>query len=369
MRTVLRVLWGVVAWAWVLDIVLVVLEWKETIEFASPLVGMVVRAVPWLLVFPASRYFGISGWVGGSMWGALVSSVVVGVVTFFVGGILIMMGLLYYFSGASTWSTTLVHARQGNMRYVRQINRAQDTRDIVLRPLTPWFNIPVLPAAYDVQRWTPVHKDIAYFGPDSTKQALADQRARQYRLCTQQRVRLDSLEKRHLLPTQLLPAATRRGAGTLGYLLGPRVWCAPLHPTPEPSICTYVWGAARQMEGDSATFWVEADHLFERFSISLPYPLPATAGKWKAGLSLEQSRHGDGFDYWYSSPQSTVVTITHLDTVAHVIAGTFSGTLYLPYPKDMNSTKKLVYSKMQHLLVRQGRFDVQYTPGVYHMRP
>lgn len=123
------------------------------------------------------------------------------------------------------------------------------------------------------------------------------------------------------------------------------------------------------MEGDSATFWVEADHLFERFSISLPYPLPATAGKWKAGLSLEQSRHGDGFDYWYSSPQSTVVTITHLDTVAHVIAGTFSGTLYLPYPKDMNSTKKLVYSKMQHLLVRQGRFDVQYTPGVYHMRP
>lgn len=78
MKPVLRVLWSVVAWAWVLAIVLVVLELNETIEFASPLVGMVVRAVPWLLVFPASRYFGISGWVGGSMWGALVSSVVVG---------------------------------------------------------------------------------------------------------------------------------------------------------------------------------------------------------------------------------------------------------------------------------------------------
>ena len=358
------------AWAWLLSIVLVVLELSDIIEFAQPWLGVVLRAMPWLLVYPASHYFGLGRWLGHTMWLGLLGTVVVGVVTLFIGGFYLLAVPYFFFGGARNWHTTYVYSKQGNKLYVKQQDfRHRDTRTIVLLPVTPWFNIPLDSTTYAVQRWTPVRKNFAYFGPDSAKQGTEDRRAFRYRSCSKQTARLDSLDQRHLLPPQVLPAATRQGAGTLGCVLGKRVWCAPLLPIPKPNYCKFVWGGARQMQGDTAFFLLEADRLYERLSISMPYPLPQKPGRWRANLALEQPDGNHRTNYWYSAPNSTVLTITRLDTVAHIMAGTFSGTLYLPYPKDMNSTKKIPYSQLQHMSVSQGRFDLQYTPGVYQLGP
>ncbi|SFQ82371.1 hypothetical protein [Hymenobacter arizonensis] len=371
MRRVLRVLWALLAWAWLVCAVLTVLELKDVVQFATPQVGRVVRAATWLLVFPASGYFGWSRWLGGSLWAGLAGAVAVGGVTFFMGGILLITGLVRFFGGGSAWHTTHVHTRRGGVFYVQQATRDQAVRDVVLLPLTPWLNVPLPPAWFAVQRWAPVHKAFAYFGPDSTQQAREDQRADRFRYCTRQNARFDSLDRQGLLPPQVLPAATQQGAGTFGCRLGPRVWSVPLRPAPEPIDCSTTWSGAWTGRDDSTHFYLNATRIYEHLQLVLPYPLPRAPGTYPATLYVMwpwQSR-GPQHPTWRSAPRSVRVTLTRLDTVAHVIAGTFTGTLYWLAPDEEKPGQPVPYRRRHRVPVRQGRFDLRYTPGIGHFRP
>ena len=371
-KNLLRIVWGLVAWAWLLSIALVLLELYDTIEFTQPWLGVVLRAIPWLLVYPASRYFGLSRWLGRTMWLGLLGTVVVGVVTFFAGGILLLAVPYFFFGGATNWHTTYVYSKQDNKLYVKQQDfRQNDTRTIVLLPVTPWLNIPLDSTKYAVQSWTPVRKNFAYFGPDSAEQGTEDRRAYHFRFCTRQKARLDSLERLHRLPTQVLPVATQQGAGTLGCVLGKQVWCVPLRPAPEPVNCSATWAEGWHGLDGATNFILRADRIYDTFFIDLPYPLPRQPGNWPATLCLGWSAQSDNSQPidWLSAPQAAVATITRLDTVAHIIAGTFTGTMYRPYPKDRNKLKRPPYSQMERIEVSQGRFDLQYEPGLHYATP
>jgi len=130
MRTLLRLLWGLLAWAWLVCTLLTLLELTDTIGFATPQVGIAVRAATWLLVIPFSSHFGISRRLGCGMWAALVGSVGLGVLTFFLGGFVILYFVGGFFFGHGSWYTTLVHTSWGIVRYVRQGNGPRNERDI-----------------------------------------------------------------------------------------------------------------------------------------------------------------------------------------------------------------------------------------------
>jgi len=373
MRTLLRLLWGLLAWAWLVCTLLTLLELTDTIGFATPQVGITVRAATWLLVIPFSSHFGISRRLGCGMWAALVGSVGLGVLTFFLGGFVILYFVGGFFFGHGSWYTTLVHTSWGIVRYVRQGNGPRNERDIVLLPVTPWLNVPLPPTWFDVQHWTPVHKSFAYFGPDSAKQGAEDRRAYHFIYCTQQTNRLDSLNRLHLLPAQALPPATQQGAGTLGCVLGQQVWCSPLRPAPEPTNCATAWaGAWRQFNG-TTYFGVHVSRIHESLSIHLPYPLPREIGRWPASLWVTWASQSDGKRpaTLFSAPHTVVVTITRLDTVAHVISGTFAGTLYRyrSYPAGSSKSKALSSIQLESIPVSQGRFDLPYEPGMHYETP
>ncbi len=372
MEKIVRTARSIVAWVWLLSILLALLELRGTIEFSSPQLCAVVRAIPWLLVFPASQHFGISRWLGCSLWLGLVGVAVLGVLTFFMGGILLIQALFFFFGGANAWNTSFVYSEANFARYVKQVDIShRDSRDIVLLSITPWVRIPVAPSIFDVQHWTPVQKDFAYFGPDSAKQRAEDQRASRFRFCTKQRARLDSLDRLHLLPPQVLLPATQQGAGTLGCVLGRQVWCVPMHPAPEPIDCSATKAMGWETMNGHVSFIMQADRLYDSFYIDLPYPLPRKPGNWPATLSIVWAWRSANNQpaTWGSAPGAAVVTVTRLDTVAHIIAGTFTGTLYRPYPKDRTKRKKIPYGQMERMQVSQGRFDLRYEPGLYHETP
>ena len=373
MKTLLRLLWGLLAWAWLLCTLLTLLELADTIELATQQVRIVVRVTIWLLVIPFSRHFGISRWLGRSMWAALLSTVVVGVITFAVGGVFLLYVIIGFFVGTGSWNTTLVHTSRGMVRYVRQERGPDDKRDIVLLPVTPWLNVPLPPTWFNVQHWAPVHKNFAYFGPDSAKQGAEDRRAYHFIYCTQQRNRLDSLDRLHQLPAQALPPATQQGAGTMGCLLGPQVWCSPLRPAPEPTNCSTAWaGAWRELNG-TTYFGLHVSRIHESIYVRLPYPLPHEIGHWPATLSVvwPWQLAGKQPATLFSAPHTVVVTITRLDTVAHVISGTFAGTLYRyrTYPAGSRQAKALSSTQLESIPVSQGRFDLPYEPGMHYATP
>lgn len=368
MKTLPRILWHLVAWSWLACVALALLQLTDSIEIAKP-VSIGLRVAIFLLVVPASRYFGLR-WLGRTLWVGLLGLTVLGIITFFAGGFLLFYFPYKFFIDTDPWKTTFVHSSRGNLRYVKQTN-GDDTRDIVLVPLTPWVNVLRPPAAFDVQHWTPINKDLVYLGPDSAQQTAEDRRAYRFRFCTRQRVRLDSLDRLHRLPAQVLPAATRQGAGTLGCVLGQRVWCVPLRPAPEPTNCSATWAGAWKGFDDSTNFVLQGKRIYENFYISLPYPLPRKPGTWPATISIVwpwQSGNSEPAT-WLSAPRAALVTITRLDTVAHVIAGTFTGTLYRPYPKDRKKPKRPPYGQMESIRVSQGRFDLPYEPGLHYATP
>lgn len=369
MKTLPRILWHLTAWVWLACVGLALLQLTDNIEITKQVASIGIRVAIFLLVVPASRYFGLR-WLGRTLWAGLLGLTVLGIITFFAGGFILFYIPYKFFIDTEPWRTTLVHSSRGNLRYVQQAN-GDDKRDIVLVPITTWVNLPRPAAQFDVQHWTPINKDVIYLGPDSAKQTAADRRAYRFRFCTRQRVRLDSLDRRHRLPPQVLPAATQQGAGTLGCVLGKQVWCAPLRPAPEPINCSTTWAGAYKGFDGATDFTLRADRIYDSFFINLPYPLPRQPGKWPATLCIMwpwQSGNKEPAT-WRSAPHAALVTITRLDTVAHVIAGTFTGTLYRPYAKDRHKPKRPPYGQMESIQVSQGRFDLPYEPGLHYATP
>ncbi|OGX87805.1 hypothetical protein [Hymenobacter glacialis] len=165
--------------------------------------------------------------------------------------------------------------------------------------------------------------------------------------------------EREPAPEFVLPAASQSGANTLGFVADGRVWL------------NYGWLPYTSGESDNLrvdyhpstgkkTFTISAGQIARdvQESFYLTIDSLTSVGTYQASTRRSGARAVRGFVfnndntgavYSYLPVGSTAVTtITTLDTVQHIIAGTFSGTL-----TSISDTTKRVN-------ITDGRFDVKY---------
>ena len=165
--------------------------------------------------------------------------------------------------------------------------------------------------------------------------------------------------EREVAPTFTLPVATQTGANTIGFVVDGRVWR------------NYGWLPYTATEGDNirssympfARFDLNAGQIdrnrHESFYLYLDSLVSAGTYQVNTNVAAGTTRRAvrtlifsdvSEKAYYGYSPKGTktTVTITKLDTVEHIIAGTFEGTL----AQRTDSTKQV--------RVTDGRFDIKY---------
>ncbi|GAA4032633.1 hypothetical protein GCM10022409_16110 [Hymenobacter glaciei] len=165
--------------------------------------------------------------------------------------------------------------------------------------------------------------------------------------------------EREVAPTFTLPPATQTGANTFGFVLDGRVWR------------NYGWLPYTAAESDNLSssyvphgrFTLNAGLIdrnrYERFYLFLDSLV--NTGTYRANANVASgatrraerilifSGESDKLYYGYSpNGTKTNVTITKLDTVKHIIAGTFEGAV----AQRVDSTKQV--------RITDGRFDIKY---------
>jgi hypothetical protein len=165
-------------------------------------------------------------------------------------------------------------------------------------------------------------------------------------------------------PVFALPAATQHGANTIGFMIDGRVWrnygWLP-HSASESANLTSAYflsgsyPAFRLSAGQSARnvyelFHVELDNLQRTGTYqSSATPVPGNYPPTLRSLAFTDMVNNITYSSEVAGRNSlATITITRLDTAAHIIAGTFTGTL-----KSMADTTKIIR-------LTDGRFDVNY---------
>ena len=354
---------------WVLSASLTGLEMVGLLNFAYPAVGALVRLLTWAMVFSVDQYLETSRVLVRILWWPLLGALLLGIVTFFGGGLYILGYLFVFASGGDTyWHTTQVLTQDGARLYVTQqsfelpMRPGVDKRERVLIPVTKWFYLPLPPNDFAVTSWTPVDRPAVYFLADSSQQLQKDQVLRQQRRCEVRLRVLDSLDRAHRLPPASLPAPTQHGANTVGCRVQGQVWRNHLGPDslgacPQDPGSTYLFYSRKAGLRNKYLCIMAQRGISQQFSLELPYPLPPAPGGWplRVGLSVyEPATHTH--TRWESRPRSANLTLTHVDSTRHIIAGTFSGTLYAVGPGRAHQRRTLS--------LRQGRLDVGYSTWV-----
>lgn len=168
--------------------------------------------------------------------------------------------------------------------------------------------------------------------------------------------------ERELVPTFKLPPATQSGANTFGFIIDGRVW-QNYGWLPNTTGASDNLGAMYSPRYGSKNFSLNAGQIardvYENFYLSID-SLTST-GTYRAskaprlganvraerGFVFENRDTQTVYSYLYKGSTATI-TITKLDTIQHIIAGTFEGTL-----RQGNDSTKLVR-------ITEGRFDVLY---------
>ena len=165
--------------------------------------------------------------------------------------------------------------------------------------------------------------------------------------------------EREPAPVFTLPAATQSGANTLGFIVDGRVWLnygrLPYTSGERDNLrANYFPGRGRKAFSLSAGQIARDVH--ESFYLTID-SLTST-GIYRASTRRNSSRAVRGFlfndeitntTYGYLPMGSTATTtITTLDTVQHIIAGTFVGTL-----SNVSDTAKRIN-------ITEGRFNIKY---------
>ena len=161
-------------------------------------------------------------------------------------------------------------------------------------------------------------------------------------------------------PVFTLPPATQTGANTLGFVIDGRVW-------QNYGKMPYSASVSDNLRADYTThgksFYLYAGqtalNVRELFSLGLDSltsigvyqttnkPVPNTNPRALRALSFSDELTHSSYGSPVKGAKGTI-TITKLDTIQHIVAGTFIGTL-----KNANDTTKLVH-------ITDGRFDVHY---------
>lgn len=159
-----------------------------------------------------------------------------------------------------------------------------------------------------------------------------------------------------------LPAETREGKNTIGFLLDGKVWVNYGNDCKFPSGCRESLESSAYSRGGGSTFSLQALQAIRRdqknvvlqyLSLSLDtlkgpgvYLIDGT--RLNSDLYFRDALRED-LDYYRVDSTKTPFTlhITRLDTVAHIVAGRFEGILY----DNVN--------KQDSIIISEGRFDVK----------
>ncbi|UOQ77445.1 hypothetical protein MUN84_01645 [Hymenobacter sp. 5516J-16] len=391
-----RSLSGVLARAWLLCLLLSLLEWLTPLAFNNRGMSSGLHCGIWLLSpFVAQRLPKLK-WLPQVLWGSLLLSLTLGLLLclwLFGLGIISLSHQYHFFFGTNdshaTWKTEYIYARRNGAVVARQgcqywslqgIN-ARHSRTVRIRPLTPLMNW-ITPAEEDHPTgWTVVDKKAVYFSPDSTRQYQADAQQAGQQRCWQEQQRLDSTAGP--APRLELPAATQRGAGTLGFELAGKVWrnfghcfdgkvCADYCPARvsgvlengDPANPIYSFRIMTELRAGPArrqrlSLWlthVKGPGVYEanspsdaRKDYNLELYDEITDSLYSQASALGNPEQWTGPTAQPSQlPDVARVTITRLDADAQILSGTFEGQLRTTDPRA------------KPLPVRKGRFDVQY---------
>lgn len=168
--------------------------------------------------------------------------------------------------------------------------------------------------------------------------------------------------EREPAPVFKLPPATQSGANTFGFIIDGRVW-------QNYGWLPYTAGQSDNLRASysprygSKNFSLNAGQIardtYENFYLSIDSltsigtyraskaPLPGANVRAERGFVFENQETQTVYSYLHKGSTATI-TITKLDTIQHIIAGTFEGIL-----RTGNDSTKLVH-------ITEGRFDVLY---------
>lgn len=158
----------------------------------------------------------------------------------------------------------------------------------------------------------------------------------------------DVFEK-EVVPIFALPVATQSGANTIGFIIDGRVWrdygitCTTFKCDSNKVRGIYT-NASRQF---TLYAGLSAKNVSESFAVNLSQITRAgtyTSNAVADGISF--TNHP--YDEYLSRPGAASIVVTKMDTVQHIIAGTFSSVLR----SRTDTTKKVAIS--------DGRFDIRY---------
>jgi hypothetical protein len=162
-------------------------------------------------------------------------------------------------------------------------------------------------------------------------------------------------------PEFSLTQATQTGANTLSFRADGQVFqpygrrCSGIDGGPcieEPLTIHY-----KPKRGQfQISAWLTTKKRDEHFSLNCD-------SLFKIGVVGVQQQHSynpaglgysaDGLNYGTAIPTQTTIEITRLDTIAHIISGTFSGNL--------KGLLRGATTQKQEVNITEGRFDVRYT--------
>jgi hypothetical protein len=387
---------ALVVGTWLLSLVLIILTTATPLEFDPRWLGNIARGSMWGLAFPAcgllARRNGWFRWVllgvPWLLWSSIVAVEVMAIwylcqrprsewdhTPFWRKAV---EPLEWVFANQAAWGPPNVLFRQGKSMVASQLlwerrKGVLEARLAILTPVLPglrWASC--LPQGDDNNRLL----DTSWQLVDTASVGMSQDTALQRRVRpwvtgqrhNQQARWQDDWRERRGQPrsdaTELLTSATQQGANTLSCVVSAigsttesSFWLPPTIRTGHDSYAVY---RARDSEdyGPRRLLTIHAQLLFNGceypFYLNLAnaqtgsFQLAGTgvsAHKWKE-LGLMDGTIGMSYSSQGKSPAT--VTITRLDTVRAIVAGTFSGTLHNGTDGDRTVT------------LAQGRFDFHY---------
>lgn len=148
-------------------------------------------------------------------------------------------------------------------------------------------------------------------------------------------------------PAFSLTPASQVGANTLSFKVNGRVWQPSGRRCVGAGVCVDEPLAA-YYDAKSGKFQLRAflttKSIAEDFSLYADLQRPTLAKR----LYFAQARQYGDPTYHTTDSTRTILKITHLDTTAHVVSGTFEGFLESQFRQPLTAT------------ITEGRFDVKY---------
>ena len=363
------------AWLWVLCVLLTLADWYTPLEFTNGYLAAAAHWGIWVLIFFALRHWGWPQQWATKLWASTIVVGLLALVNSWMGilgvpGIIIILFGIEFFAPVQRWQTTYTYYQRGTTQLVDQRKNApfgeNKHRRVQQRQLLPgwrWVeqelpyrgegNPPERPAGEGWQ-WVGLKPDEHRLDPATQSrqqiQQQLDQNRRWAEECAQ--------DLRDQSVGAELPAATQRGANTLGMLVKGAVWRE--RACQDTAIHTIVatWEPAHRPGQHDLV--IRAYPLSGGHGHSLHLALYGVTGPgtYYPGAYNPVTRTTNGSFVRLGSPRGSQlsrsqppfrVTITHLDTVAHVVAGTFEGQV----------ARSATATPWQ---VELGRFDVRYVP-------